>query len=387
MGGWKRVGEDVFCPACRDSLYTLRAVTIPVLHPVDQSLTKEFWKALRASWDMATKVANWMMTECAKRDAHPADGKLPPMPKIYLYPEARAFAPALFSQTVSAIEQSVKGTYRKARFDVWRGARSLPSFRYPLPLPVPAQSWSARWLNATDRVPVISVNLCGVRFDLKLKAGPHFRPQHKDFAALVDGAALPGELALMERGKTLMAKLVMRVPKVPHVQEKEKAMVVKTDPDSLLIGAIGENELWRYNADHARRYEMEYLRGYEAGHVRRIGRLQEDSKLERRTGEVPDPAMFREKLCTKRNNRMDSICHQATAAAVNRAVRYRCSMLVFDGADETFLPSFPWFKLKTFLEYKTRAAGIEFMDTTTKNASGEVAGVPGTSARKEETEL
>src|SRR5262245_8806619 len=113
----------------------VRAVTFPVVSPVSATW-KDLRAALFAAWNATTQTSNWMMRECYARDVRRTAEltKLPKMPRLYLYPEARILFPELPSQTVAALERAVQRKYRALRFKIlWTSAVSLPTFRYPTP--------------------------------------------------------------------------------------------------------------------------------------------------------------------------------------------------------------------------------------------------------------
>src|SRR5690606_3571723 len=123
--------------------YIMRAVTIPVAGPVSCDWP-EFRELLRAAWGATTRLANWCATQYYTRDVRRGPGmeQLPPPPKVYLYPEARAAFPSLVPRTVVAIDHAIQGKYRAVRFKLlWTNEVSLPTFRYPYPLPVPDDSF------------------------------------------------------------------------------------------------------------------------------------------------------------------------------------------------------------------------------------------------------
>jgi hypothetical protein len=135
---WKRKGDDIYCDLCWSQRYLLRAITVPVVSPLD-STWPELRTVLREMWAAATQASNWILTELYARDVRRRDEKkMPPMPNIYLYPEVRERFPQLPSQTVAALENTIKATYRAKRYEVlWTVKSSLPVYRYPTPFPVP----------------------------------------------------------------------------------------------------------------------------------------------------------------------------------------------------------------------------------------------------------
>ncbi len=90
------------------------------------------WKALRpvlaAAFSAATRVANWSVRELAKADVTRTAEmkKMPPMPRVYLYPGARALAPELDPSSVVELLHAVQGRYRGQRCDLGWLCRSSP---------------------------------------------------------------------------------------------------------------------------------------------------------------------------------------------------------------------------------------------------------------------
>lgn len=134
--GWKNKQGEYFCADCWKARHILRAISMPVVAPVD-STWEELRTALKLMWRETTRASNWMMTQCYTRDVRRVSAdeeKLAPMPKIYLYPEARLLFPALPSQSVAALEQAITRKYRPLRYKIiWTAQMSLPVFRYPTP--------------------------------------------------------------------------------------------------------------------------------------------------------------------------------------------------------------------------------------------------------------
>ena len=116
-----------------------------VAEPLDATW-QELNAALKLMWSETTQCANWMMTQFYARDVrrdHSSEA-LAPMPKLYLYPEARILFSSLPAQTVSALENAYRAKYRAIRREIiWTFSRTLPTIRYPVPFPIHNQSWSA----------------------------------------------------------------------------------------------------------------------------------------------------------------------------------------------------------------------------------------------------
>ena len=129
---WKRTGT-VHLPRLLAGMYILRAVTMPVVSPVDCTWA-DLDEALKLMSAGRTRCSNWMVSEIYNRDIRrePDTEKMPPMPRVYLYPEARQLFPSLPPQTIACLEQAMQKRYRELRYHiVWTRQRSLASFRYP----------------------------------------------------------------------------------------------------------------------------------------------------------------------------------------------------------------------------------------------------------------
>ena len=147
------------------------------------------------------------------------------MPRIYLYPEARRSFATLPSQTVATLERSVAAQYRARRYEVvWTCAASLPTFRYPVPFPLPNQAWTVAFEN---NAPMVSVRLGDKRMKLRLKGSPQFRRQRSAVEQMVAGEAVRGELAIYRHRSTITVKLVSWLPRSAPM-ERCATLAVKT---------------------------------------------------------------------------------------------------------------------------------------------------------------
>ena len=348
--GWKRKGEEYFCGNCWRERYLLRAITMPVVSPLDCT-----WEELRADlktmWRDTTQCSNWMMTACFAGDVRREPGmeKMPAMPRLYLYPEARKLFPALPSQTVSSLEHAIQNKYRKLRYDiVWTCAISLPSVRYPAPFPVHNQSWEAKYEN---EAPVISVRFGPTRRRLRLKGGAQMWRQRAAFDQIVRGTAQPGELMLYQRGSKLLAKLVAWLPRQDRRDGLSGTLAIRTAPDCLLVALRLKEEsetLWRYNADHIRQRIAE--------HRKLLQRFAEDTKYEHR----PHPPLHarREEAVQKFADRMSSYCHQIAAALAGVAQRGKYAAVCYDDREHGYCPEFPWARLRSLIIEKLNEIGV-----------------------------
>ena len=345
--GWKKLGDATYCPLCWRKQYILRAITMPVASPLDCTWD-ELRKALRTMWAQTTAASNWMMTELYARDVRRgSEEKMPPMARVYLYPEARARFPGLPSQTVASLEQTVQRKYRAARYQVvWTAAASLPTHRYPTPFPVPNQGWGATI--ESDQA-IVSLRIADARYRLRLKRGPQFRRQMAAFRQIIEGAAVAGELAIYDRDG-VMVKMAAWLPRAEDKGPRADVLTVRTGKDNLLVAVNAKDEaLWRYNGDHLRRWAAE--------HRTQLQRWSEDQKHEQRP--VPSFAQRREAAVRKFRDRMNSATHEIAAQLAGYAARRHFAQVRYDDSDHSYIgDGFPWYRLRSLIAEKLDARGI-----------------------------
>jgi hypothetical protein len=369
--GWHRLADETLCADCWAKRYILRAVTFPINGPVGRDW-KELRAALASCWADSTGLANWCMTELAKSDVTriPTDEKMPPMPRVYLYPEARRRFPSMSPTSLNAIIHAAESRYRKARLSViWRSEASLPRYRYPCPYPAHNQAWHAEY--GPDNTPMISVSLAGERWLLRLRGGAQMRRQLKSFAHIVAGRAVQGELALYRvranfndhrEGQAessngagpkvyyrVMAKLVAWLPR-QEAKPLSGTMKVETGTDHFWLI---DGEPWLCG---------DYLRRWCEQHRRFLDRIGLDLKFEKRFPWRSRAQMnaHREQVCAKFRNRINTFIDQATAMLAGKAWRNKIASVKYDGANKGYLEQFPWFQLEGKLKTKLDAFGIEF---------------------------
>jgi hypothetical protein len=280
-------------------------------------------------------------------------------------------------RTVVAILNNVQGNYKKKRIDtIWRGSASLPRYRYPFPYMVPSTGWKGRWLSDTEKVPVVSVNLQGVKFELKLRAGPGFWRQVSEFEQILDGRAKQCQLDIFteranssdnrnggtERtrpggGERISTNYVVKIIAkfLPGKPAGDNTLFVKTEKDSFVVLSQNNKPIWTENADHVKGWILE--------HKRRIFRLSEDLKFETRQGKrYPQILDAMTRAQNKFHNRMTSFCHEVSAHIVGKAVRGKCNKVIYDDTERSYFSDFQWFNFTTTLRNKLGAAGIEFCE-------------------------
>ncbi|HYT08977.1 MAG TPA: hypothetical protein VEL77_15135 [Rugosimonospora sp.] len=355
--GWHKHDKDaesvVYCPDCWAKRYLLRAVAMPIASPYGCTW-EELRNDLKLMWRETTRASNWLMTELYTRDCRRAgEEKMPPMQPIDFYTELKRF-PALPPQTRVSLAQSCTKKYKALRRDViWTCAKSLPSFRYPVPFPVHNQSWSVRIEKGRA---ILRVRIGEGWRELRLKSGPQFRRQYRSVQLIARGEAITGEAAIYQRqfeGKSaLMVKMVAWLPRTPVTGLKpDSVLPVYTRKDALLQAVNTEDEvLWTYNADHLRRWSEE--------HRKTLQRLADDNKFEARP--VPSFTDRRTALVRKYRDRMDSATHEIAAQLASYAARRKFAVMRYDDTERGFCESLPWYRLKLLIEQKCEALGIRF---------------------------
>jgi hypothetical protein len=346
--GWKRADDNAICGECWNKAYLVRAFTVPVAAPLSGSW-KELEADLKQMWIQTTAASNWMITECYARDVRRnGESKMPPMPRIYLYPEARAKFPGLPPQTIVSLEQAVQRKYRTERYEViWTCSASLPSYRYPQPFPQHNQTWSFEF-NAQGQA-IVSVRIGEKRWDLRLMGGARYARQTAGLKKLVQR----GELAIYRaRAGTILCKLVGWLVRPPTARGQAGTLHVGTAADRLLV-ALDEKGgcVWSENCDHLKRWIAE--------HNRRLQRLSEDQKAAQR----PDPsfAQRRTQAVEKQHRRVKSAIQEIAAHLADFVVRRKFARVVYDDSDRGFMGErFPYFHLAGQLAMNLDEKGIKF---------------------------
>ena len=366
-GGWKRRGEEVYCETCWRKQYILRAVTVPVVAPLDQTWA-ELRTVLREMWGATTQASNWMMSELYVKDVRRGDQeKLPPMSPVYLYPDARIRFPQLPAQTVATLEQQAKAKYRAKRYEViWTCGASLPTYRYPTPFPVPNQGWS---LEFEEKSPVVSARLGDARVRLRLKGGARYRRQLASLRDIASGEAVQGEMDLYQRGDDLLCKMVAWLPRESRGEKVlTGTLYVRTDADAMIVALDGKAEkLWTYHGDQVPRWSAE--------HRKQLQRWADDSKAEHRP--VVPFAERRIEAARRYRNRMHSVSHQIAAMVSGYAKRRRFATVEYKDGDTTFCAEFTWFELRELIRQKCDAVGVAFEHVAGEETPPENKEAPG----------
>lgn len=384
---WKRAvqGDGVVCDKCWRARYMLRAISLPVSGPIEAEW-KDLREALTKAWSQTTSLANWCANEFYARDVRrtPDMEKLPAWKVPYLYPDATARFPEAPTSVVVSVEHAMSGKYRAKRYEVvWLSNAALPTARYPQPLPIRSQDWSAKFVE--DNVPIVVCPIARQRFKLRLRGGSRYRRQLAAFRQLAEGRAVAADLVLYRQRANpsdhrngvearddsnrmvsyrVMAKLVMWLPKPEVPQTASGTLFVRTSADSLLLALDSKDErLWIENCDQVRRWCAE--------HRRRLNRWSDDTKAEQRPR--PSFASRREAAVVKHRRRLDSVTHEVVSHVINFARRRNFAAISYDDSERSFVPEFPWHLLKQKLMTKCDEFGLEFVYATKEKTPEEAS--------------
>lgn len=342
--GWKREGGAPVCNECWKERYILRALVFPVAQPLSGSW-KDLEADLRKMWVQTTAAVNWMMTECYIRDVRRnGEEKMPPMPRVYLYPEARRRFPDLPSRTVSSLEQTAQRKYRAKRYDViWTASAALPTARYPQPFPVKNQAWNVTFNQQNQ--PVITCQISDSLWTLRLKSGPRYSRQIAGLRRMAER----GEMAIYKSGDgRILMKLAGWLTRA-EAKRRTDALLVRTGKDHLLSALdVKGRRLWVENHDD--------LPSIAAAHRRRLQRLSEDQEAEQRP--VPSFANVRRRAALQYRNRMKSMIQEVCAHLAAFATRRGYGRVLYDDSDR-WLDCFPYFELADRLRIMLDEHGIE----------------------------
>ncbi len=390
--GWHVApGPRTLCGDCWAKAYVSRCISLPVAGPLlsgDNTSRQEqeaAWTLLREAvtggWTRCMRLANWTITTLLKHEPPPEkDGKLAPL-KVYLYGEFNRSHLrdewAGMTTSANAIIRTVEMSYHKKRGQIQcLGSASAPTFRWPMPLPVPSQNYK---LSIQQQHIVVTLNLGGERLDLRIRNDRSSWLQQQRVIDIIEGRALPGELRLVARpvgasdrrngvsfrkpggGESKWVRLMIMISAnvpitAPRDEEAEGTLFVGTGAESLLYAKCdGDKEPWIINGDQVVRWTREASR--------RKQRWSDDAKAERRANRQVRQRNVDayESRARKYRNRMHSRAEEMSAWVINYAKRRRVAELVYDDSIRTLCPQFVFAEFRELLKRKAGEAGLRFV--------------------------
>jgi hypothetical protein len=207
-------------------------------------------------------------------------------------------------------------------------------------------------------------------------AGPRYRRQLHFLRQIHAGEAVPGELALYQRGDDLMCKVATWLPRSlsKGAREREGVLFVRTDEEALIVALdVKDEKLWTYHGRQVQQVNAVYRKlhrvpedlpvaEWSEQHRIRLQEWSDDTKFEDR----PVPAFTQKRaLAAKRyRDRMNSVCHESSARCVGYAVRRGFRTIRYNDSTQKFCAGFPWFQLREQLRQKCEAEGVLFEHVT-----------------------
>lgn len=405
--GWKRREdtegkEAILCGDCWKKLYRLRAVSFPV-QGVQEDEWRDFCAAVRQALFRSRTLAQWAVNQLAAHDvARTLEmDRLPPHPPlgredgVYLYGLAAGHFPdwgewAGAYTAAQSILRAVELKYNDKRADiVWRAEASVPTVRSQ-PYPVPAQNWSAEYVETqseetgqVSRVPAVSLPLGGRRWLVRLRGGRQRARQLAAFRQIVSGEAEACELAVYRKrsqanrdrsgtterngtGKVrydIMIKLVAWLPRETREgARREGVLTVHSSPNTFLVAVHPDfDRPWLVNRND--------VRARIAGHAARLEHISEDMKAETRPRHnppgpwralTPEERRARRKAKRQRKRRQgfldaitrnfdqwhDSMVKEMASWLVKYADRVGVGKIALDLSETNYCPGFRWSALR-----------------------------------------
>lgn len=389
--GWRGVpGQEgqLLCPSCNTGKFVVRAVAFPVAGPVavekvrgGPEVPEGFctWEGLRSqlrpAFEESTRLVNWVVQQLRSADvAFLGRGqKTPAFPKLDLYNLSAPIAPSLAPQARNTTLRAASDRYSALRREILAGQVSLPSFRFPHPLPIQNQSWEPVML--PDGRPAVKVRIGAYYWTLRLRGGPMFRRQLDGLRAMITNEARRGDLVFYEKrahggdhrpsgalgptnrtGKSrLMIKLVGSFPRREDKGPRQGILTATTKRDVLLSWEIEGGMTGRADG----RYHPEHVRSWVGGHKARLQKWSDTLKPEHRFPAEERRRMVSDHEATleKHRNRMKSFVQTTAAMLANLADRRRVAKVVYDDTDKTYC-DLPWYEIRERLRTLLGERGI-----------------------------
>lgn len=384
--GWTRLGDEIVCRECKKREFVTRGISLTVSRVEfdGQPAWDQFRAVFRPAERAVVRLANWAISELAVQDPArqlPYTGepkqKMPKFKVPYLYgdPRSAAIANGMYAATRREVLTTARKLYMKHRFGIFLGKESVPTFRSPAPVPF---GKDGRIGESEGRFYAL-LTIGGVRFKLWFAGGHRHRRQLKTLQRILAGEVIARTFSLhdlsagrtqhrplINKGKRLVCKIAVLLPKTQHPVDPGRILYVNTGNKVMLRYGCAD-EIHRrlvFNADHVRRRRH--------AHRERLNRLMDDKKRyprgERARRDIDTKLA---QICERQNRWLSDFCHKTSRMLIDFAIRSRVGRIEFDGSRKGFIAEFPWFKLATLVEEKAVAANIKFI-----SSSAEVSDTP-----------
>lgn len=387
--GWKRHGGVTYGPTAWAKAFRPRSLHVPVASATQEGSHDtragwaELWKSLGAAWGDATRYANTCLGFYAPKDfalplARDEKGlSLPKIPKdtknAWLreaYALRRDF-PALDSSTAAAIRMECLRTWNRERWNVRiRADKSLPTFRYPFPLPLPADAmtWS---VDSGNGYLTARVRIDGRAFVIRLSPSHKYSRNLSSIRAGITGEAVIGETSLLRRrsfgnergdgGWQIWAAVTVYLPVRKSVSEPDRTLAVTVGGGDLFRAVVaGQERIWTLHADDL----LPRIEAYD----RQRQRISDDRKFERRCGASGERYQAMSEDRVQRHRRwLDTQLHRRSRELVEFARRNRCGVIRLEMSAPPV--GLPWSRLLEMIRQKAAEYG---MTVACNDASGDV---------------
>jgi hypothetical protein len=326
----------------------IRTVCIPVAEVIEGGTKSEFYADLRKTLNTAVRVANICVSECLRTD-NLAEAKCG---KIYTYPAVSSLLPGA-SFAASNLARSVEKNYRQDRFLMINGKRSARTFRsQPWPL-LNNKSTKTLVLEDSGDYVLARIKLLANWWVIRLAGGSNYRDQISRLRkAIVANSYKDSKIWTDRKGKAILG-IACDVP-TKETQILSGTMTVSSSRDRLLTASFERSPVpFAINADVVKTWQAEANR--------RQGRLRQDRKSGVNRKKIRKEMNA---ISDKMQRRMKTLCHQVAISVVKKAVRMSVATIRLDLTIKSYVRNFPWFDLKTKIEYKAKDYGIEVVDAT-----------------------
>lgn len=371
--GWRKLVGVFTCPECVRSAYYTRGFRVEIrgLAEGEERDVKEFRAALAAASKASARFGNWYVQRLFAADlaASPTldktkDGKdkLPPMPEMYVYPEAVKAFPELSGGCIAGLTQMVRGWYAKRRWEALVALnRSVENYRFGyLPVEVRKQDWSLKSLAdgkfcikcavAPGKSWLVgawadSINLTRLRQIAKGDAIPLAMKIVRGSKTLANG----------ERVKSWFFRISAMFPRTPKRNtHKEITLTLGHDPGCLLFGSLeGSDDVFEFPGVSVREI---IVNGDKADKKRQQQASMCRQFTSRRGAERW--GRHRSKLCEKRNRQIGKQIELAAASLARWCVSHRVTSVDYDTRSMGFVCHFPWHALKQKIHDVLEREGI-----------------------------
>ena len=283
----------------------IRMMRLTVAEVLHGGTRREFYDDLRQSLDLSRIAANLCVTECVRQD----DLQLEKCGKIYTYPAISSLFPGA-TNSAASLSRSVESAYLQDRYRVKTGQRSVRVYR--------AFAWPLLSNNSYSTIRIIdegeylaaSIRLLNGWWTVRLSGGPQYTPQNRILRKAVAEESYGDSQIYLDSKHRATLNISCRLDASESVDSCGE-MRVASSRESLLVASLPNTDRpFVVNADVIKSWQSEADRSYQ--------RLRQDCKI---GSNVRKLRRAMNNVSAKRNNRMNTLCHEVSSQVVNKAIR------------------------------------------------------------------